>query len=100
MSSNEINENELKTLLSKSKDIILEYIQNHPELLYKGVPLVFIVYMFYPIIFTFWAWLPWIWASWKTYKMLPSGTFCLFKGIYNDKKWFSEMLKSIGQNQT
>ena len=99
MSSEEINESELSELLKKSKDTILEYIHSHPEVIYKGIPLVFIIYMIYPFLFTFWAWLPWIWASYHTYMFLPRGTFSLFQGIVEDKKWITEILNSMRQNQ-
>lgn len=95
----EVDDSELSNLLSKSKDVVLEYIHSHPEILYKGVPLCFIIYMFYPFIFTFWTWLPWIWASYETYKFLPRGTFSLFQGIIKDKKWITEILDSMRQNQ-
>jgi hypothetical protein len=42
--------------------------------LYKLCPIVFMVYMTYPIIQLAWDWLPWIYSSYGLYKLLPSGT--------------------------
>ena len=90
----ELSENELITLLSKSKEVILEFISNHPDFFYKGIPVVLVVYMVYPFIFTFWTWLPWIWASYQTYQILPKGTFSLISGLLKDQTWIIEYLQS------
>jgi hypothetical protein len=51
--------------------VIKEYIINHPNVVYKGVPLVIGIYIIYPVIFLLWGWLPWVWACWEIYNKIP-----------------------------
>lgn len=89
----EIAEHELASLLSKSKDAILEYISAHPEVIYKGVPVVAILYILYPFIFTFWTWLPWIWASYQTYRIIPKGSLAFLMNLFKDSSWLLDYAK-------
>jgi len=64
---------DLSKILNGSLESIKKYVMEHPGLLIKGVPLVFVIWLAYPLILTTWGWLPWVWASYETYKMLPEG---------------------------
>lgn len=46
----------------------------HPELIYKGVPTVFVLYLTLPILWTIWLYLPWLWAGYEIYHRVPAGT--------------------------
>ncbi len=91
----EMTENEFASLLSKSKDVIVEYVMAHPHILYKGIPVVAVLCLAWPLIFTFWSWLPWMWASYLTYTIIPKGTFSLVLSIFKDNNWLLESLSHM-----
>jgi len=93
----EVSETELSNLLSKSAEAIKEYVLAHPELLYKGVPLAFIVWMTFPLWAFAWTWLPWFLASYEIYKRLPSGSLSwAYEAIPSHENLF-ELLKKLGK---
>ncbi len=87
-----ISETEVATLFSKSQEFIRQYVENHPDVFYKGVPIAFIVWMVYPFLFAAWSWLPWIWVSCQIYRCIPEGTFPLVMSLFKDKKWIFDVL--------
>ena len=87
-----IGETEIVTLLSKSQEYIRHYIENHPDVFYKGIPIAFIAWLVYPFLFAAWSWLPWIWVSCQIYKCIPNGTFTLVLGLFKDNKWILDNL--------
>jgi hypothetical protein len=44
---------------------------SNPTILYRGVPLVILLYMTGPLIFTLWEWGPWLWMLYGLYRTLP-----------------------------
>lgn len=92
-----ITESELSKLLTKSTEAIRDYLLQHPGILYKGIPLVVIIWMVYPLLATAWAWLPWVWASYEIYKIIPSGTLSTIINILKDHKLTPECLFNITQ---
>jgi len=70
----EVKDVEFLDLLSSSASVIKSFLADHPEVLYKGVPLAVALYIFSPLLLTVWEWLPWLWASWEIYRRVPSGT--------------------------
>ena len=53
---------------------IRQFVWNHPEIIYKGVPLAMVGYASYPLLISSWYILPWIWSGYIAYSALPSGT--------------------------
>jgi len=75
-----ISEEKIKEILSKTCENVRKYIQDHPEIIYKGVPLLIALYILSPVLFFTWEWLPWIWASYELYNRIPCGTLpCLMQ---------------------
>lgn len=57
---------------------IKEFIKAHPELLYKGVPIVLVGYLTLPLLISIWMWLPWLWAGYEVYRYIPPGSMTAF----------------------
>lgn len=70
----EISEKELKNLVSSSASKVKQFIIDHPQVVYKGIPLIMVIYLFYPVLLAGWYYLPWIWAIYTIYKDVPIGT--------------------------
>ena len=67
-------EEKIKDFIINSQECMSNYIKDHPELLYKGIPLLMAIYMFSPIFILIWAYLPWIWALYTIYRQIPTRT--------------------------
>jgi len=91
--SEEITETEVVSLLSKSVETIKAYLMAHPGVICKGIPVVVIVWMIYPLLIAAWGWLPWMWASYEVYKILPRGTLSLLTSLFKDNNWLLEILR-------
>lgn len=50
------------------------YISDHPEIIYKGVPLAAACYILSPVLVLTWQYLPWLWAVYEIYSRLPTGS--------------------------
>jgi hypothetical protein len=72
-STEEISEKELKNLVSSSASKVKQFIIDHPEVVYKGIPLIMVIYLFYPVLLAGWYYLPWIWATYQVYQTIPPG---------------------------
>nr|QBK85629.1 MAG: uncharacterized protein LCMAC101_02240 [Marseillevirus LCMAC101] len=73
VTSEEISETEFKDLVSSSVDKVKKFLADNPQVVYKGVPLLLFIYLFYPILLAGWYWFPWIWASYEIYNSIPPG---------------------------
>jgi len=71
--SKEISESEFKDLVSSSVGKVKEFLVANPQVVYKGIPLLLVIYLFYPLLLAGWYWLPWIWASYEVYNRIPIG---------------------------
>ena len=71
--SGEISEKEFKNLISSSANKVKQFLIDNPQVVYKGVPLLLFIYLFYPILLAGWYWFPWIWASYEAYNRIPPG---------------------------
>ena len=69
----EISETEFKSLVYSSADKIKQFVIDNPQVVYKGIPLLLAIYLFYPIILAGWYWLPWICATYEAYNRIPPG---------------------------
>ena len=69
----EESKTELQSLVEKAKG----YLYSHPELIYKGLPLVWLAYMSMPIFLTLLYWLPWIWIGWEISNKILTGSIPL-----------------------
>lgn len=64
-------------LNSVTKKLFVElysYAVDNPTILYRGVPLIILLYISGPMIFTVWEWGPWLWMIYGIYSKLPTGT--------------------------
>ena len=76
-------EDERSDIISEIVDIMKERIYNRPDLVYKGIPLIFILYMSYPLLVVGWQWLPWLWICYEGYNKIPPGTSIVLYEAYN-----------------
>ena len=76
-------EERIKDFIIQSQEFMSNYIKDHPELLYKGIPFLFTIYMFFPIFILVWMYLPWIWALYTIYKQIPSRTIAYSIEFFN-----------------
>ena len=58
----EISESEFKDLVSSSVGKVKKFLVDNPQVVYKGIPLLMVIYLFYPLVLAGWYWLPWIWG--------------------------------------
>jgi len=77
----EINEKELKNLVSSSTSKIKQFLIDNPQVVYKGIPLIMVIYLFYPVLLAGWYYLPWIWTTYQVYQTIPPGTIPVTTGI-------------------
>lgn len=84
MPETEITEEKLKHLLSTSTEHITEFIIKHPEIIYKGVPLIIAIYILSPAVIVIWHWLPWLWATYEVYRRIPQGIVPIAISIWKD----------------
>lgn len=64
---------------------IKKFVVDHPQIIYKGVPFLFVLYLSYPIVESLWNWFPWIWASYDIYHKIPKG---VTSGTYKIIKYY------------
>ncbi len=72
--SKEIDETGFNDLVSSSTGKIKQFLMDNPRVVYKGIPLLMVIYLFYPILLTGLYWFPWIWATIEVYNRIPAGT--------------------------
>ena len=56
---------------------IYNFVNNHPVLIYKGLPIILVLYMLYPLIYILFYYSPWLMTTYVVYSKLPSGTIPL-----------------------
>ncbi len=72
--SEEISEKEFKDLVSSSASKVKQFLVDNPQVVFKGVPVLMVIYLFYPAIAVGWYWFPWAWALYQAYNSIPTGT--------------------------
>lgn len=77
----EISEKEFKNLVSSSASKVKQFILDNPQVVYKGIPVLMVIYFFYPFLLAGWYYLPWIWATFQVYQSIPPGSIPLTAGM-------------------
>lgn len=76
--------------------VIYNFINDHPVLIYKGIPIILVLYMLYPLVYILFYYSPWIMTTYVVYSKLPSGTIPLTASTL--KNQIVEYLKKEEEN--